>query len=60
MYCFLCKELIAEDEICETPKCRYIRRKIDIMGIDELYKLLVQYYYRKNIFNFIDIHKYQN
>lgn len=44
MYCYICNELIPEDEISHNLKCVYIRNKMKKMNVNEIYKMFIQYY----------------
>ena len=37
MYCYWCKELIAEDSICENKICLYLTEKLKELGLFQFY-----------------------
>ena len=44
-FCFICKQLDDEDEVCKNFKCIYVKHKIKTMGIDAIYKILIPFRY---------------
>lgn len=37
MFCFFCKELIPEDELCTNRACTYLNEKIKKFGLLQFY-----------------------
>ena len=42
-FCYLCKELEPEDEVCKNFKCIYVKHKIKTIGINGIYKYLIPF-----------------
>ena len=45
-YCFLCKELEDEDEVCKNLKCIFVKQKIKTLGINKIYKCIISLYHK--------------
>tara|TARA_R110000868_G_scaffold192686_3_gene437259 strand:- start:381 stop:557 length:177 start_codon:yes stop_codon:yes gene_type:complete len=52
-FCFICKELEEEDELCKNYKCIYVKHKIKTMGITQIYDILIALRYVPGAFKII-------